>query len=181
MATVKDRDQKLNPELKTVDFRFSGNSPLILKQIFEKRGRPANFIPTVEKIKLFRKRWIASTQRFAASSAIKEYLRSHEIECDEEDVQIPVRDGAIIAGRLYLPKHCSDDRDASRTPCSVMFHGGGFCLGGLDTEEVLCSIFCSKLGTAVLNVAYRLAPEHPFPAGVHDCIDACIWVRNGDS
>ena len=57
-----------------------------------------------------------------------------------------------------------------------MFHGGGYCMGGLDTEEALCQTICTKLHLMVLNVAYRLAPEYIFPTGIEDCIDSTEWV-----
>lgn len=59
-----------------------------------------------------------------------------------------------------------------------MLHGGGWCLGGLENEELNCRNFAQRLGCVCLNVDYRLAPEHPFPAAVNDSWDALKWVRN---
>ena len=58
-----------------------------------------------------------------------------------------------------------------------MLHGGGWCLGGLENEELNCRNFAQQLGCVCLNVDYRLAPEHPFPAAVNDSWDALKWVR----
>ena len=76
-------------------------------------------------------------------------------------------DGPIPA-RLYRPHH-----DPSlRPPLLVYFHGGGFVLGGLGAADSVCRFLAAKAGVAVLSVDYRLAPEHPFPAGVNDAIAA---------
>jgi acetyl esterase/lipase len=91
----------------------------------------------------------------------------------EKDHRIPVRRGAQINVRLYTPTAKSSNGHA----LFIMLHGGGYCLGGLDTEDFTCRLICHKLGVAVLNVDYRLAPEHPFPAGVCDSYDAVKWVR----
>jgi acetyl esterase/lipase len=89
----------------------------------------------------------------------------------EEDRKIQVRDGNSITVRIHSPKNPPKDG----SPIFVVFHGGGFCLGGLDNEAVLCRKFTERGGVAV-NVDYRLAPEHPFPTPVHDAYDALKWT-----
>ena len=61
-------------------------------------------------------------------------------------------------------------------PVLVFFHGGGFVLGDLDTHEPLCAEIARLTDMPVVSVGYRLAPEHPFPAGVEDSIAAARWV-----
>ena len=57
-------------------------------------------------------------------------------------------------------------------PLLVYFHGGGWVLGGIGS----CARFCAELAAAghvlVLAADYRLAPEHPFPQGLDDCMRA---------
>ncbi|KAH7336299.1 Alpha/Beta hydrolase protein [Rhexocercosporidium sp. MPI-PUGE-AT-0058] len=89
----------------------------------------------------------------------------------EEDRQIPVRDGSSIAVRIHKPK--SPPKDGC--PIFVVYHGGGFVLGGLDNEALLCRKF-TELGGIAVNVDYRLAPEHPFPTPCHDAYDALKWT-----
>ncbi len=73
--------------------------------------------------------------------------------------------------RLYDPRE-------SRGPGPVVtfFHGGGFVLGDLDTHEPFCAELARQLDLPVIAVDYRLAPEHPWPAGVEDAVTATRWV-----
>lgn len=48
-------------------------------------------------------------------------------------------------------------------------HGGGWSLCSIDTHERTCRCLAAATGMAVLSIDYRLAPEHPFPAGLDDC------------
>jgi acetyl esterase len=61
-------------------------------------------------------------------------------------------------------------------PVLVFFHGGGFCIGDLDTHDYVCRYIANCAGCAVISVKYRLAPEHKFPAAVDDCVAAIRWA-----
>ncbi len=90
----------------------------------------------------------------------------------EEDQEIPMRDGELITVRIYKPKVTP----TGGSPVFVVYHGGGFCLGGLDTEALLCKRWTEHFGGIAINVDYRLAPEHVFPVAVNDAYDALKWV-----
>ena len=103
-----------------------------------------------------------------------------EVELGElaviRDVVIPGPVGAIGA-RLF-------DSVTERLPGDliVYFHGGGFVIGDLDSHAPLCADLSRMLGRPVISVDYRLAPEHPFPAGPEDAIAAARWLghHSGD-
>ena len=61
-------------------------------------------------------------------------------------------------------------------PVAMMFHGGGWVIGDLDTADSQSREVCRGAGAVVVSVDYRLAPEHPFPAAAEDCYSATEWV-----
>ncbi|SDG98692.1 AMP-binding protein [Klenkia brasiliensis] len=60
----------------------------------------------------------------------------------------------------------------------VYLHGGGFVLGDLEVVDRPCRALAAASGATVVSVAYRLAPESPFPGPVHDCLAAVRWARD---
>jgi acetyl esterase len=75
-----------------------------------------------------------------------------------------------IAARLYVP--LGEESKA----LVIYFHGGSFVTGDLDTHEWLCRRLASDTKMRFLAIDYRLAPEHPFPAGLNDAMDAIRYV-----
>lgn len=61
-------------------------------------------------------------------------------------------------------------------PVLVYYHGGGWLRGSLDGYDGLCRLLCAEAECLVVSVDYRLAPEHPFPAGFEDCFAATEWA-----
>jgi acetyl esterase/lipase len=61
-------------------------------------------------------------------------------------------------------------------PLAVYFHGGRFFSGDLETHDTVCRLLALASGCRVLAVDYRLAPEHRFPAAVHDANTAVEWA-----
>jgi acetyl esterase len=49
------------------------------------------------------------------------------------------------------------------------FHGGGWVVGSIDSFDTACRALANASGATIVSVGYRLAPEHPFPAGLEDC------------
>lgn len=78
------------------------------------------------------------------------------------DSRIQVGDNTEIPVRVYVPP------GQGPWPVHVDFHGGGWGLGDLDTESHIMKHICIKANVAVIDVAYRLVPEHPFPTGIED-------------
>jgi acetyl esterase/lipase len=93
---------------------------------------------------------------------------------DVTDRQIPGPEGAPdVTVRVYVPH----ERAASPTPAILYIHGGGFFVGSIDTEHGGSAALARELGVVVASVEYRLAPEHPFPAGLEDCYAALVWLH----
>lgn len=77
--------------------------------------------------------------------------------------------------RVFTPK---GDPPISGWPVVLWMHGGAFAVGNIDSDNDLCSLMCRDAQCVVLNIDYRLAPEHPFPAGLDDCIDTLKWCTS---
>jgi acetyl esterase/lipase len=82
--------------------------------------------------------------------------------------QISGKDGNEIPLRIIAPDN----------PRGVYLHihGGGWVLGGSDMQDPMLERIADNTGLAVVSVEYRLAPEHPFPAGPDDCESAALWL-----
>lgn len=78
--------------------------------------------------------------------------------------------GGNLPIRLYVP------HEGSGLPILVFFHGGGFVAGSLDTHDTPLRAVANRCGCIVVSVAYRLAPENPYPAAPEDAYAATKWV-----
>ncbi|MCK0505542.1 alpha/beta hydrolase [Aromatoleum anaerobium] len=90
-------------------------------------------------------------------------------------VEVAMRraDGSTLNARLYRPLDSPGDDEL---PLLIYFHGGGWCVGDLESYDVLCRELANGSGCAVLSIDYRLAPENPFPAAVEDAIFSIEWA-----
>lgn len=87
-----------------------------------------------------------------------------------EELEVPGPAGSMAA-RLYVPR-----LSGQPAPLLVYFHGGGWVIGDLETHDSPCRFLAANAGVQVLAVDYRLAPEHPFPAGAEDASAAVSWA-----
>jgi len=91
----------------------------------------------------------------------------------EDVVPVGSVEDLTVAGRPARLYRAEGEGD---TPTLVFLHGGGYVIGDLDTHDQTCRRICRGARTTVLAIDYRLAPEHPFPAGVEDAIAATRWA-----
>ena len=85
------------------------------------------------------------------------------------DREIPGPAGSLTV-RVYHPA------PEGHRPLLVFFHGGGWVLGDLDGADPTARRLAVELDAVVASVDYRLAPEHPYPAGPEDAIAATRWL-----
>jgi acetyl esterase len=89
-----------------------------------------------------------------------------------EDRLVPGWEGDPDVGvRVYTPKERT-----GTVPGILLIHGGGFIIGSVEAEHVGAAMMAINAGAVVVSVEYRLAPEHPFPAGLHDCFAALTFL-----
>jgi acetyl esterase len=86
---------------------------------------------------------------------------------------IPGKDGNELLLRVIAPTQPARG-------VYLHLHGGGWVLGGADMQDPMLERIADNTGQAVVGVEYRLAPEHPYPAGPDDCEAAAAWLlQNG--
>lgn len=117
-------------------------------------------------------------------------LKQMTLAMDAPASEIKERREVLVAGpagaipvRIYWP----EVNEEKKLPMLLLYHGGGFALGDLDTHENMARYYCRHAEVIVISVDYRLAPEHKFPIGVEDCYAALCWAAtnarefNGDA
>jgi acetyl esterase len=91
----------------------------------------------------------------------------------KEDVRVPgPQDAPDVLVRVYRPKAAA----TALRPGVFEIHGGGFMMGDIAMMDPWCQRVAAEIDAVVVSVEYRLAPEHPFPAGLEDCYAALVWM-----
>jgi acetyl esterase len=91
-----------------------------------------------------------------------------------EDRMVPGWEGdPDVPVRIYWPAQPG----AAPAPGIVMIHGGGFVIGSVEAEHAGAAMMAMGTGAVVVSVEYRLAPEYPYPAGLHDCYAALTFLE----
>ena len=83
-------------------------------------------------------------------------------------LEIPSR-GGVLRLRVVPPS-------GAATGAYLHIHGGGWTIGAADGQDPLLEAIAENTGLCAVSVEYRLAPEHPYPAGPDDCEDAALWL-----
>jgi cation diffusion facilitator CzcD-associated flavoprotein CzcO/acetyl esterase/lipase len=89
-----------------------------------------------------------------------------------------VTDGVLAGADGYLPYRLYRPAVPAQGPHPVVayFHGGGWVLGDLDSDDPLCRDLCARSGAIIVSVNYRHAPEARFPAAAQDAVAALRWI-----
>jgi len=99
---------------------------------------------------------------------------------------IPVAEGVEVESRTVTVEGrepvrvVSYEHGSRQRPSAALLwiHGGGTVIGKPEQGNQICSRWAAELGILVISVDYRLAPEHPFPAGLEDCYTALAWLHS---
>eukprot|EP00128_Syssomonas_multiformis_P009549 Colp12_sorted_trinity150504_noHs@11206 len=90
-----------------------------------------------------------------------------------EDIAIPaLSSSGEIPIRIYTPEV------GKVLPALLFFHGGGWQRGSIRSHDSVCRRFAVSSKCIVISVDWKLAPEHKYPEGLHDCFDVYLWLLN---
>ncbi|KAA8573776.1 hypothetical protein MFRU_001g03030 [Monilinia fructicola] len=90
------------------------------------------------------------------------------------DSTVQTRDTSAdgIPVRIYTPANAS----GQTLPLGVYYHGGGYCVGSLDSEDAWCRYIAKNTPCVLVSVDYRLGPTHKLPVMLDDCVQAYEWA-----
>lgn len=106
-----------------------------------------------------------------AAASVEVFAAKPKPGVTHSDFTIASRGDHQIPVRLYTP----DQQDPS-APMMAYWHQGGGVIGNIGFSDSFCRLIARTVKCPVLSVDYRLAPQHKFPAGLEDCLDAYHWV-----
>jgi acetyl esterase/lipase len=105
-------------------------------------------------------------------SSVNQPVDGVSVEVHEIEIQTG---GASLLLRAYRPavQHLED-----LYPAVIYIHGGGMVMGSTREDDPIALRLARELDAVILSVDYRLAPEHPYPAALNDCLLALSWIRD---
>ncbi|KMQ61590.1 carboxylesterase [Chryseobacterium angstadtii] len=125
----------------------------------------------LEKIKSFNaQNPLDDTRKYLETMSLQ-FSGKKEAVAMIEELNIPMENHSIPI-RIYRP----NGKSVRKSSAIIYIHGGWFIAGGFETHDAVVRKLANKTGSAVIFIDYRLAPEHPFPAGLNDCVDTVNWV-----
>lgn len=91
---------------------------------------------------------------------------------ETRDLDVPgFEGGPPVRVRVYRPTARSE-----ALPALLWMHPGGWVLGSIELDDLTAAQLAKDVECVVVSVEYRLAPEHPYPAALHDCYAALKWL-----
>ncbi|MFD9630751.1 alpha/beta hydrolase [Streptomyces violascens] len=108
----------------------------------------------------------------APSAATLALLRRNRLGGDAPPVRLPQSQDRVVEGGVKVRVFVPDQVDG----VYLHIHGGGWAFGSSDGQDERLWHLAEQARLAVVSVEYRLAPEHPFPAGPDDCEAAARWL-----
>ena len=114
----------------------------------------------------------STREQVAAVGAIARANLPEVVGVDASDRRAQGFDGGPeVVVRVYTPSKTSN-----ALPGLLWIHGGGYVMGDVEQDDFRARNLARDCGCVVVSVEYRLAPEHPYPAPLHDCYAALVWM-----
>lgn len=129
--------------------------------------------------------WFTTTPEQRA--ALAEQLRGRSMVATRLDPRMAEAMAVTTRQTLDVPTRVGASRVIHHRPPAgaawadalfVNIHGGGFVRGHAERDTLLCAWLAATVGCQVMDIDYRLAPEHPFPAALHECFDVVQWAHD---
>jgi len=115
----------------------------------------------------------------ASAAALLQAFGPKKVPVREVRRQIIVTEDREIPVLIYWPEGGGPkDRSGAGRPIVLYFHGGGWTHCSAETHDGVARYLCDKAGCIVVNVDYRLSPEHKFPAALEDTYEVLRWVSS---
>jgi acetyl esterase len=105
-------------------------------------------------------------------------IRSRFVPPREPESVAEIRDTAVSGPGGDIPVRVYRPAPDGRLPILVYAHGGGFVFCDLDSHDALCRDIANRIPAVVVSVAYRLAPEHQWPAAAEDVYAVTQWAAD---
>lgn len=133
-----------------------------LRRYLNQMGAAAPALPETDKerVQMRREMMMKALENRAAIAGLPNQVQTRDIAISER-----------LRARLYTPEGAERPR-----PVLVYLHGGGWAVGSVETHDPFCRLLAEAAGVMILSINYRLAPEHPFPAGLEDSLLAFEWA-----
>ena len=122
---------------------------------------------------------LTDSQRLELAERLKSGVQAASRVTEEEWENFPatVREIAVPTSqgdaRVFVVK---PQRVEANCPLVLNFHGGGFIGKRMDRDELFCRRVANRFGAVVLDVDYKLAPEHPYPVATLECWGVALWA-----
>ncbi len=129
-------------------------------------------LPFIEAVEANRERpaHLMTPEELRKLSTAKRAQSSYPPSMSVTDHRVPAGDGNLKV-RVYRPGQ------PGVQPCLLFIHGGGWVTGNIDTHDQICADLAVGAGCTVVALEYSLAPEHPYPQALNECIEVLGWLR----
>ncbi len=136
---------------------------------------------TAKVLQAFHQNGSKSFESFSVEENRQSYESNNSARLDSIDLarvtdhSVLTRDNHNINIRIYDPRKQST---LQQSPAIIFIHGGGWVVGSLNTHDTICRFVAHHTNLPVIAIDYRLAPEHPFPTPLNDCLDALQFITS---